>query len=144
VETTPLFLSDEQVLGYHSAQIRDFGGQAGIADVGLLSSALAAPQNLYLYDDNATLCDIAAAYGFHLTKNHCFIDGNKRTALQAALAFLRLNGVDVATSDETLYEWMMELAQDVMSAKQFSDTLLLHAARRGGLTMFIWRFFHRV
>ena len=35
---------------------------------------------------------LAAALSFKLIKNHAFANGNKRTALFAANAFLRLNG----------------------------------------------------
>jgi death-on-curing protein len=37
---------------------------------------------------------MAAAYLFHLVKNHGFVDGNKRVGMAAALAFLKINGID--------------------------------------------------
>ena len=36
--------------------------------------------------------EMAAAYLFHLARNHPFVDGNKRPALMCALVFLGLNG----------------------------------------------------
>ena len=36
---------------------------------------------------------MAAAYLFHLAKNHPFVDGNKRIAAATALLFLGLNGI---------------------------------------------------
>ena len=41
---------------------------------------------------HASPFDMAAAYAFHIAENHPFVDGNKRTALNAALVFLGLNG----------------------------------------------------
>lgn len=38
---------------------------------------------------------MAAAYAFHIAENQPFLDGNKRTALNAAIVFLGLNGFDV-------------------------------------------------
>ncbi len=38
---------------------------------------------------------MAAAYLFHIVKNHPFVDGNKRTGTAAALIFLDLNKVDL-------------------------------------------------
>lgn len=70
----PLFLSKEQVLDYHRQQIALFGGQDGLADSGLLDSALAQPQNICAYVPSADLFDIAAAYAFHVAKNHAFIE----------------------------------------------------------------------
>ena len=47
---------------------------------------------------------MAAAYLFHIARNHPFIDGNKRTALACALVFLRLNGIRIVASEDELYE----------------------------------------
>lgn len=92
----PVFLSREQVLVYHAEQIALFNGPLGLRDEGLLDSALVSPQNLYLYDDKADIFDLAAAYLRAISKNHPFIDGNKRTATHAALAFLKINGLTAA------------------------------------------------
>jgi death-on-curing protein len=59
------------------------------------------------------LFDKAAAYLFHLCQNHCFIDGNKRIGLAAALVFLDLNGVTVGDPEGRLYQ----LVIDVTSGK---------------------------
>jgi len=38
---------------------------------------------------------MAAAYLFHIVKNHAFEDGNKRTGMHAAIAFLGMNDIDI-------------------------------------------------
>lgn len=88
----PCFLTKAQVLLYHEEQIRIFGGSAGLRDDNLLESAIAAPQNVYRYQDNADIFDLAASYLKSLAKNHPFIDGNKRAATDAAISFLKING----------------------------------------------------
>jgi death on curing protein len=79
----------------HAEAIGRFGGSAGVRDMALLESAVAAPQASFggksVYTDAA---EIAAAYLFYLCRNHPFIDGNKRAALGACLVFLRLNGIE--------------------------------------------------
>jgi len=64
-----------------------------VRDVSLLSAALAMPEaslgGVYLH---TSLAEMAAAYLFHITQNHPFLDGNKRAALATALAFVWLNG----------------------------------------------------
>lgn len=45
---------------------------------------------------------MAAAYLFHIFKNHAFMDGNKRTALLSALVFLDINGISIAREDDRL------------------------------------------
>ena len=70
------------------------GGLAGVKDIGLLESAIAAPQASFggqpLVQDPL---EIAAAYLFHLCQKHPFNDGNKRTALAACLVFLSQNNL---------------------------------------------------
>ncbi|HSU55297.1 MAG TPA: type II toxin-antitoxin system death-on-curing family toxin [Candidatus Dormibacteraeota bacterium] len=88
-------LTVEIVREIHAEAIAAFGGSDGVRDVALLESAVAAPQASFdgqsPYKD---LPDLAAAYLYYLSRNHPFIDGNKRTALGACLVFLRLNGVE--------------------------------------------------
>ena len=90
---TPIFLSLEEVIALHNLQLERFGGLGGIRDTGLLESALAMPQagfgDQYAHAD---LFEMAAAYLFHLCKNHPFADGNKRVGFHSAYVFLKLNG----------------------------------------------------
>jgi len=125
----PLFLTRQQVLDYHRQQIERFGGSPGIGDEGMFESALVQPQNTYLYHSQADLFDLAAAYAFHLAKNHPFQDGNKRTALQAALGFLRVNEVDIVASSESLYEAMIRLTTSESTKEDFADFLRSHGHR---------------
>ncbi len=123
----PLFLDKTEVLAYHAQQIQLYGGDAGLRDAGLLDSALAQPQNTYLYDPTADLYDIAAAYAFHIAKNHPFTDGNKRTALQAALGFLALNRAELAVAADELYVAMIRLTTGQGGKLEFAAFLRRHS-----------------
>lgn len=90
--TEPIWLDKRIALAMHETLIREYGGNGGVRDEGLLESALARPQNQAAYGD-PTLAEMAAAYAFGIARNHPFVDGNKRTALMAAYAFLRMNGL---------------------------------------------------
>lgn len=116
-----------QVLAYHSEQLNLFGGQAGVGNPSLLESALAQPQNLWLYDASADVFDIAAAYAFHLAKNHPFNDGNKRTALQACLGFLRGNDLKIEVNKDHLYEAMIRLTTSESTKAEFAAFLRAHS-----------------
>ena len=100
----PRFLSIEEVLEIHKEMIDRYGGSAGVRDQGLLESAIAAPQSgfggQYLHTD---IYQMAAAYIFHITKNHPFIDGNKRVGAMAGFVFLKLNRLTV-TATEVAFE----------------------------------------
>ncbi|MEW5737648.1 MAG: type II toxin-antitoxin system death-on-curing family toxin [Myxococcota bacterium] len=97
------FLELDDVLALHAESIRRFGGGPGLRDVALLGSAVAMPRATMFGEPlHATLEEQAAAYLFHLVKNHPFVDGNKRVALAAALVFLGLNLRAVSASNEEL------------------------------------------
>ena len=108
----PLLLTVEEVKDFHADQIRLFGGTAGVRDEGALESAVAVPQatfgGQYLH---AVLHEMAAAYAFHIAENQPFLDGNKRTALNAAISFLGLNGLLVLDPDGELYEAMLAISR---------------------------------
>ena len=88
-------LTVEIVLEIHSQALKNFGGSPGIRDEGLLASAVFAPQSTFGGKSPFTdIIEVAAAYLFYLCGNHPFVDGNKRTAMAAAIVFLRLNGIE--------------------------------------------------
>jgi len=90
------FLALEEVIQIHIAQIAAFGGMHGIRDLNLLKSAIATPMaqfaDIFLHTD---LFEMAAAYMYHIIKNHPFLDGNKRTGMSAGLVFLHANDFDL-------------------------------------------------
>ena len=88
----PNWLSRALVLAIHDEMIAVFGGNGDLRDSDRLDSALDRPRNLFTYGNAPTLFDLAAVLCHGLAKNHPFLDGNKRTALLAARAFLFLNG----------------------------------------------------
>lgn len=126
---SPLFLSKGQVLAYHHQQIELFGGAHGIIDEGLLDSALSQPQTTWCYNSAADVFDLAAAYAFHLSKNHAFRDGNKRVGLQTALGFLRVNGFRIETSEEAMFDHMTQLVTDAITKVEFAAFLREHRVK---------------
>lgn len=100
----PEFLTLDEVLGIHADQIRRYGGRAGVRDLDLLRSALGTPEASYSGEYlHGTLSEMAAAYLFHVARNHPFIDGNKRAALMCALVFLGLNGQRLEADPDALH-----------------------------------------
>jgi len=118
----PIFLSLGEVLEIHRDQIERYGGRPGLRDLGLLQSALAMPAAMfsgqYLHND---LYEMAAAYLFHITQNHPFVDGNKRTGVVAAIVFLSLNSIEFDADEQELEKIVLQVAQgkagkDVLAA----------------------------
>lgn len=111
-----VFFSLDEVLAIHADQIERYGGSLGIRDRGLLESALATPQASYGGEDlHPTLCEKAAAYLFHLVKNHPFVDGNKRVGLAVALAFMGMHDAWVHASDAELVELVLGVVEGRIS-----------------------------
>lgn len=99
------YLTLAEISLIHQDQLRRYGGEAGLLDSVLLSSALAMPEASFSGQDlHPDLWDKAAAYMFHLCQNHPFVDGNKRVGLAAALVFLDLNGVEIPDPQGRLYD----------------------------------------
>jgi death on curing protein len=121
---TPEFLDAEDVLEIHELQIEELGGSPGVRDQGLLESALAQPQATafgeFLHSD---LVAMAAAYLYHIVRNHPFVDGNKRTGLVAAVAFLDLNDLAVTPDAPELYDLTMRVAEGVLSKEDLTVAL---------------------
>ena len=107
--TSPIWVKEAVVIAIHQRQLAEHGGRDGIRDRGLLESALFRPQNQYNYG-NPTIFELAAAYGFGLTNNHPFIDGNKRTAYVVMRTFLKLNGCRIQASSREKYQVWLRLA----------------------------------
>lgn len=120
----PLFLTLAEVIEIHADQVRRYGGKAGLRDLALLESAISQPEASFagewLHGD---LFEMAAAYAFHLCQNHPFIDGNKRTALAAALVFLDLNGLVIVDPRGRLKDAMLRIASGKSSKSNFAKFL---------------------
>ena len=106
----PEFLTWEDVQYLHGRSLAEHGGSAGIRDRGLIESAIAQPQQDYFFG-GADRFAIAAAYAFHIAQAQAFLDGNKRTAIAAALTFLNLNGVATCGHGDELHAAMIAIAE---------------------------------
>lgn len=105
------FLTLDEVLALHADQIDRYGGRPGVRDLELLRSALATPQATYSGDYlHTNAFEMAAAYLFHVVRNHPFVDGNKRTGLIAALVFLGMNNFELRAESDALFDLVMGVA----------------------------------
>lgn len=118
------FLSIDQVVYLHEKSIRNFGGKPGIRDFALLNSAINIPQSTF---SGKFLCinvyEMAAAYLFHLTKNHPFFDGNKRVGVLAAIVFLEINSYIIDFNPGELRDLGLAVACSKISKKEISEIL---------------------
>ena len=125
------FLEKGFILNTHTKLIDLFGGTDGVRDHGLLDSALAQPRATFggelLHE---TVWQAAGAYGFHLVKNHPFLDGNKRIAGVAMGIFLGLNGYRMTATEAEFYVLIAALAASECSKEQLTTWLQANTAER--------------
>ncbi len=124
-----VWVSAEEAIALHEKVVERFGGSSGILDSGLLESAITRPQNLAYYSLDASVFELAAAYGFGLTKNHCFVDGNKRTAFVVMIVFLLLNGHELIVPEPEAVDVMMALAKSELSQEELAEWVSLNAVQ---------------
>jgi death-on-curing protein len=116
------FLTVEDVAKIHDRMLADFGGSSGMLQQEGLEGSVMAPQATFAGRPLlTTLADLAAAYVFYLATSHCFVDGNKRTALTSALVFLDVNGKIMAALGDEWIEIMVRVAQGELSREHLAE-----------------------
>jgi death-on-curing protein len=104
-----LYLTLPELL--HVAE-RTLGARPLVRDHGLLASALARPRSTVFGRDAYRSLDLKAAALVHsLARNHALVDGNKRLALAAAMAFYGLNGRRLSLTNDEAYDLVIGIAE---------------------------------
>lgn len=118
----PAFLTLEQVLYLHERLIREFGGDLTILSTDLLESAVMMPQARFGGEFlHSSLAAMAAAYLFHICRNHPFLDGNKRTAVAAAELFLMQNGKRLTAANRELEQITLRVAEGMVTKGELTS-----------------------
>jgi death-on-curing protein len=90
---------------------RATGGRVVIRDAGLLEAAAARPRaTAFGADAYPDLNAKAAALLHSLARNHALVDGNKRLALGALIAFYGVNGRQLTLTNDEAYDLVMQVA----------------------------------
>jgi death-on-curing protein len=90
---------------------RATGGRVVIRDAGLLEAAAARPRATAFGADAYPDLDTKAAALLHsLARNHALVDGNKRLALGALIAFYGVNGRQLSLTNDAAYDLVMQVA----------------------------------
>ena len=128
-----IFLTKEEVVAAHYFMMRKMkdADQAGIKDHSLLDSAVHRPeQSLFGEDAYPSLFEKAAALLESLVKNHCFHNGNKRTAYLAVKSFLMVNGYHLKMERYFAVEFIVDIAKGECSFEQITSILQEHSVQK--------------
>jgi death-on-curing protein len=112
-------ISIDEAIGVHKLLIETYGGSKGIRDKDALQSALSRPYQTFekkeLYP---TPEDKASAILESIISNHPFIDGNKRIGYVLMRLVLLENGMDIRTTEEEKFEFILDIAKGKMKYEQ--------------------------
>ncbi|MBZ0320872.1 MAG: type II toxin-antitoxin system death-on-curing family toxin [Anaerolineae bacterium] len=104
-----VYLTSENVLRINAKVL---GGETRLRDSGLLESALGRPMaSAFGEDAYPSFFHKAAALLDSLSRNHPFVDGNKRTATLATAAFLEINGYEAIWDASEALQFILAVAQ---------------------------------
>jgi death-on-curing protein len=102
--------------------IKTFGGSSGVRDFQALKSALNSPFQAFVnVEQYPSVIEKAASFLESLLVNNLFVDGNKRTGYVLTRLFLKKNGMDIITDEETKYQFVIDVASGV---KRYDDILI--------------------
>jgi death on curing protein len=100
-----------------------------VRDQGLLFSALARPAaGAFGQDAYPSLELKAAALMSSIARNHCLFDGNKRMSWVLTVAFLNLNGADLAMTQEEKFDLVLAVAQGNLELEEIARFIAAHLA----------------
>lgn len=130
-----VFLTLDEVIALHADQIDRYGGRPGIKDLGLLRSALGTPsanfEGRFLHEG---LHEMAAAYLFHIVRNHPFVDGNKRVGFMVLLAFLGLSSRRLDAIAQDVEDLVLGIARGRVSKAEAAVFVQRHLRSTRGST----------
>jgi len=119
---------DLAILSYiHDQIIEASGGSKGFHDEGLIRSALARPMQSIMGEDAYGDTYLkAAALLDSIARNHGFRDGNKRTAMAAAVLYLSQNGIEVVFTNQEYEDIMLHVVNDKPALEEIRGWLMQH------------------
>ena len=114
----------------HADLLLNHGGMPGLRDENALESALARPRQRFAFEPDTDLATLAAAYGFGLTGNHPYNDGNKRVGFVVMATFLGLNGYEFIASESEVVTTIVALASGNLDEETLADWIRAKTTRR--------------
>lgn len=112
---------EDKCIYFNTEVIRRYGGKQTLTpNFPCLEKSIAAAYNAELYagnEDAGGLCFIGALM-FFVTKNQCFVDGNKRTGLAICLWLLLRFGLTVSCSEQQAAAFILKIAANEVKTRE--------------------------
>ena len=121
------YLTVEQVVFIHDEIIKKSGGSFGVRDWDLLHSAVFRSQASFAGKDlYSNIFLKTGALWQSLSKNHGFIDGNKRTSSSSSFLFLEINNINIKVAHVDLIKFAVDSENKNYSVKKIATWLKDH------------------
>lgn len=125
----PRWIAPEEAIAFNRLAVEQTGEPFLLRDRGLLEGALDRPRNRWHYDQERDRGVLAAHLLVGLARNHPFKQGNKRTALLVADAFLAINGYDLGHDDDALADLILGMVDRTIAEPDFIRRFAAGVAR---------------
>ena len=105
-----------------------FVGDGMLLDAGLLASAVSRPaQTAFGEEAYLSLFEKVAALFESVALNHAFLDGNKRTAVVAAIHMMNWNGYDLRASQDDVIRVALGVVEKTMDLQKLAEFFERHS-----------------
>lgn len=122
------YLTVRELLLIHSLLIDESGGSHGVRDRNGIEAVIVLPQqSAFGKELYPTLFKKAAVYIRGIIQSHPFVDGNKRTGMAAANAFLELNGYEIVARRGEIYHFALRVAKEHLSLETIEQWIRYHS-----------------
>ncbi|VVB76346.1 Fic/DOC family protein [Candidatus Tiddalikarchaeum anstoanum] len=111
--TKELYLLDEDIIIFLHELVMKDADTKGIRDKANLEYAV----HEYKQPRYKEVLVKAAALLFNIIRGHCFLDGNKRTALVSTAAFLLFNGYELEKLPLVYADYLLNVAKEASNIK---------------------------
>lgn len=126
------YLSEQEVIAINLLVINQYSPSEpkGLMNPNLLNSSVERPKQTVLGEDAyPTIFQKAAALFESLAKNHCFYNGNKRTAFVSLLQFLAYNGYRFVMEPKEAEDFVVDMVVHRYSFDEIANVIQRHCEK---------------
>jgi death on curing protein len=121
MSATPFTITVADVVALNAESVTREGGTPDPPKTGCVEGSVGAAEMAEFYsgtgDGTLGLCFIGSLM-FYIIKNHCFVDGNKRTGLAVALKALYILGLTLDVTPDELRDYCLAIADNQVTSSE--------------------------
>lgn len=111
----------DMIIELHDNVLSESGGRPGIRDENIIHAAVARPKTYLSYHEERTVHIVCAVLLDSISRDHAFIEGNKRTGLMAAILTYSLNGIELKSTADRHKEFEDLVLRVVLEKPSIAD-----------------------